>query len=874
MAGGAADSHHTRIELHGDIDVAIVGDGNTVSIVMPGEKRSMPFLAPTRPAELLIGRETLRDELRHSLADGYIALYGMPGVGKTALALDLAYDPLVLDAYPDGILWAGLGPRAEVLAQLSMWASHVGLSSQDLPSPSVAGWSAAIHHAIGIRRFLLIIDDAWEADDALAFQVGGPNCARILTTRVPSVAFEFGGPVIRVPELDPVYGLQLLDEIAHDAVTQEPAAAQELVSMVGGLPLTLTLLARHLHTATETDSDRLAETVGRLRVAKERLALGRRQAPASAHPSIPHQTPLSTLAVMEVSRNWLTPPQQRAFDQLGAFPAKPNTFSESAAKAVGECDAAALKRLVEAGLLERARGSRFAMHQVVSDFARYMGGAEPAERRLAAYYVAALTQEATVTSDQFERDYGNALAAMDYAAAHGMHQMLLQGIDAAYPLLATRGLYAVAEPHLRHALEAARALGDVAAEVRMLLRLGTVIVERGDLRRGEEYFSQALTTARETDSTAGILDLLVRMGWASGMRGDLERARRHFSDALLVAPGQDAIAPLQGLGWVTGLQGRSEDSRQHLLRGLELARDSGDPSRIAGLLQVSGWMRTLAGDPPGAEIFFAECLEVSRANGLLTEEVDALHGLGWVATCRGQFESAKTVLTEALAIANDVGYHEIVPIQVQLGRVLRNLGDYQEASRHLRDAVNLARSQDRPEKICDALRELGWLEVETADLDNSDRHLRESLSIAERIGVKEPLVQALQALAELELSRENSESARAHLERALLLEQANPLMLACLRNCLGEVDISVGDAQTAVRHFQAALAAAERTGQESLAADCQFGLARSLAALGTVADARDAGQQSADRLMTLGRGNRAAEVTSWLAALQPEPPAS
>ncbi len=869
MAGQAAESQNTRIELHGDVDVAIVGDGNTVTIVMEGEKRSMPFLAPTRPAQLLIGRDRLKEELRRSLAEGYVAFYGMPGVGKTALALDLTYDPVLLAAYPDGVLWASLGPRAEVLAQLSMWASHVGLSRQDLPAPSIAGWSEAIHHAIGIRRFLLVVDDAWDADDALAFQVGGPNCCHVLTTRVPSVAFEFGGPVIQVPELGPEDGLRLIDGLAHDAVVREPSMTRELVSLVGGLPLTLTLLARHLRAVTETDGDRLAETAAQLRTASKRLALGRRQAPAGTHPGIAHWTPLSTLAVMELSRDWLTPAHQRAFDQLGVFPAKPSTFSKRAATAVADCDEGALEQLVQAGLLERARGSRFAMHQVVSDFASHRGGTGLAERRLAGYYVAALMEEATVTSDQFERDYGNVLAAMEYAAAHGMYQTLLQGMDAAYPLLVNRGLYAVAEPHLRHALEAARAVGDAAAEARTLLRLGTVIAERGDLHHGEEYFGQALATARDTDSTQEILDLLVRMGWASGMRGDLERSRRYFDDALLIAPGHDAIAPLQGLGWVDGLQGRGEDSRQHLLRGLELARDSGDPARIAGLLQVSGWMRTLAGDTSAAEAFFAECLDISRANGLQNAQVDALHGLGWAAAWRGQFEQARTLLTEALAIASNIAFHEVVPIRIALGRVLKALENYQEASHHLLEALDLARSQDRPEKISDALREVGRLELETGEPDKSDRHLRESLSIAERIRTKEPLVQALQALAELELSRGNPEAARAHLERALLLERANPAMLASLRNCLGEVDLAGGDAHTAVRHFRAALAAAERTGQESLAADCEFGLARSLAALGALADARQAAQQSAARLTALGRRNRSVEVSSWLAALQP-----
>jgi ATP phosphoribosyltransferase len=47
--------------------------------------------------------------------------------------------------------------------------------------------------AIGTRRVLLAVDDAWQIEEALAFKVGGPNSAYLVTTRFPQIASQFAG---------------------------------------------------------------------------------------------------------------------------------------------------------------------------------------------------------------------------------------------------------------------------------------------------------------------------------------------------------------------------------------------------------------------------------------------------------------------------------------------------------------------------------------------------------------------------------------------------------------------------------------------------------------------------------------------------------
>src|SRR5260370_13553520 len=79
----------------------------------------------------LVGRDELLAGLKQHLSaeaqPTLVALNGLPGVGKTALAIDLAYDPEVRACFQDGVLWAGLGPQPDVLEFLGRWGALLGI---------------------------------------------------------------------------------------------------------------------------------------------------------------------------------------------------------------------------------------------------------------------------------------------------------------------------------------------------------------------------------------------------------------------------------------------------------------------------------------------------------------------------------------------------------------------------------------------------------------------------------------------------------------------------------------------------------------------------------------------------------------------------
>ena len=313
---------------------------------------------PLRPQNVLVGRdkelEMIKERLKKSGNVALTALNGLPGVGKTALSFAIAYDQELRQHFKDGILWAGLGPKPNMPGLLSRWGTLLGISANQMASLSNnEAWAKAIRNAIGMRSMLLVLDDAWELEDALMVRVGGLNCAHLVTTRFPALAAHMttGDPTI-ISELGEQESVALLQQLAPKAVERETQRVHALVQAVGGLPLALTLMGNYLRKQTASGPTRRIGTVlERLSSAETRLQIQEPHIPAESHPSLSIEIPISLQSVIEVTDRTLTPEVRAALYALAVFPPKPNTFSEEAALVVAACTIEELDALSDSGLL-------------------------------------------------------------------------------------------------------------------------------------------------------------------------------------------------------------------------------------------------------------------------------------------------------------------------------------------------------------------------------------------------------------------------------------------------------------------------------------------------------------------------------------------
>jgi len=719
----------------------------------------------------LVGRDVLLKQLRQQLCNEtkpvMVTLHGLPGVGKTALAIELAYDPQIRAHFRDGILWAGPGLHPDLPEQLSRWGSLMGVTAATAlhKLDSAENWARALRAAIGQRRMLLVIDDVWKIEEALAFQVGGPHCAYLVTTRYPNLAVQLAAEHAQiVPELTEQDGVALLARYASEFVRQAPEIALALVHSVGALPLALTLVGKYLSVQVYSGQPRrLHAAVEHLRDARARLQLSEARALAERHPSLTNGTTLSLQSLIAVSEQLLDEYARSALRALSLFPAKPNSFSEEAALEVCQAPVETLDALCDAGLLESNGPSRYMLHQTISDYGRLLLTDPAVSERLVQYYVRFVE---THRSDdlQLELETSNILAALEIAHTTHRREELMRGVCALADFLHVHGLYSLARKYLARALEAAQVLDDHTYMVRLLFHLGSLEQACGHLVQAETFLREGLELARQKYCEEQICNFLLSLGRVQDGRGNLTQAEVYFFEGLALARKLDQQEQicylLTGLGVVSGKRGDEDRAEKYFQEGLTIARRLGHQERIAALLLDLGRVAQERGNYVRAEEYYQECMKVARHFGYETVYAVAQTYLGQTLLKQGRFSQSRRCLQKALTLLRRIGSSLWTEeVLTYLGRLAVIEDDEQQAEAYYQEALDIARRFEHRGNLGALFEALGTLETRRGNYAQAESYLRDALKIARELGMIPLVCSTLYAWGELHLRRRRTTEA-------------------------------------------------------------------------------------------------------------------
>jgi hypothetical protein len=226
----------------------------------PFQAEPLPEYLVDRPDVSAVLLDTLLVEPapnRNSLA--ITAIHGIGGAGKSVVASVLAHHPRVRQRFSDGVLWATLGQEPNLLSLLSGWVQALGDYRFRPDSPEST--SAHLRTLLQEKATLLILDDVWDAANALPFLVGGSRCHVLITTRDDLIAQAVGAASYSLDSMTPQQSVELLTKRLQPSVNKvEQSSALDLAQALGNLPLAIKLAAAQIADGVSID-----ELLGELR---------------------------------------------------------------------------------------------------------------------------------------------------------------------------------------------------------------------------------------------------------------------------------------------------------------------------------------------------------------------------------------------------------------------------------------------------------------------------------------------------------------------------------------------------------------------------------------------------------------------------------
>jgi tetratricopeptide (TPR) repeat protein len=700
------------------------------------------------------------------------AIGGMPGVGKTALAVHVAH--VLQDRFPDRQLYIDLQahtPGQDPVrpeAALARLLSAVGVPARSLPADLGARADLWRDRMAG-QRAVLVLDNAASSGQVTALLPGSDDCLVLITSRRHLADLPGSVTPVLVEVLPEDQAAEMFVRLAPRAAADPAETVAELVRLAGYLPLAISLLARvyNRHPAWGP-ADLIRETeTGLLTMTAEKD---------------------SVAAAFAVSYHNLNPSQQQFFRCLGRHLG--TTIDAYAAAALADIPlaeaAAYLGALYQEGLLTEVGYRRYGMHDLIRHYARDQAGADPvAERgqgleRLLEYYQqagalaearlarqvrtspasAVLAYPPAAIPDLPDRaaalwwartERANLLACLDHVTRAGQQARMVALTAALASLLRQDGPWSDAIVRHAAAVQAARQLGDRLRVANALDELGIVRRLTGDYTAAAQAHHEALDLYRDLGDRPGQASALHHLGTLWYLTDEYQQAAGALHASLAIyrdlADGEGQADTLSRLGAVLRLTHDFRGAAAVHEEALDIYRDLGDQQGQANALMYLGVVRRRTGNYRGAIQAYEATLGIQRDVGHRQGQANALMYLGSVCRETGDYQRAVQAEEEALGIYRELGSRLGQANTIsELGAIRRRTGDYVGAARMQQEALGIYRSLGDRGGEALALCELGGVRRQTGDLDGAAEALERAHAIFRDLGDEAEVLNELGAL--------------------------------------------------------------------------------------------------------------------------------
>ncbi|GAA2113857.1 AfsR/SARP family transcriptional regulator [Actinomadura alba] len=796
--GPALQEAHQRI-LRGDADLAAPPSrGNIVQRESPNDlPRDIPNFT---------GRAAEMERLVNSLENGSFGnagpievIDGMPGVGKTALAVHVAHQ--LADRYPDGQLFLrlrGHDPNHEPLDPrdgLGGLLRLLGVARNRIPA-SLEGRAALWRSELADRRAIIILDDAADQDQIRPFLPGTSGCLVLVTSRR------------RLTDLEGVNSVSLDVFPAEDAAALFRQAAGEdramgaddvgsVVRLCGRLPLAIQLVANQLRHRPARNVADLATRLSRARLQLAEIRAGDRD----------------VAAAFELSYRGLTDEVRQAFRRLGLHPGIDLTV-QSAAALIGctpdTCERI-LEELLDHHLIEEAVAGRVRFHDLLRKYAAERALAEEPEHeareavhRLLDHYLYIADKADRVMYAHLRRTQVDIVHVPDAPPLLESVQEAQEWLKAERVNLVASAQYAADHQWPSHAWQLPQVLA-------------TFLERFGYWDDAVVTHEKALVVCRTTGMRECEAKALLELSLVRGHTGHFDLALSYSNDALAIYRSiGDHVGEAETLDQqarVCWYSGRFKAALSHAEAALEIFRSVGNPHGECQALIHKGVALWQAGMYLEAVTDFEEVITLNRDIGDRRVQAQVQNNIGEIALRLGDGRRAMRMFHDALVAIQDIGWAQSEGVVLNnIGNAHQSLDEPDEALRFYREALKIYQATGDRRNTANVLNNIGATYVRDQRYAEGLIHHQKALGIAQVIADPFEESRALRGIGEVHRGSGQYSAALGHFRRALTLARdlADPYEEACCLEGLGDATLRIQGHDAAEPLWSEALAIFDR----------------------------------------------------------------
>lgn len=652
---------------------------------------------PTVPRQLLappasyVGRDALVQDAVEALSNPLgrntpkvLAVTGMGGIGKSALALLAAHQ--VAEHYPDGQIYLDLrgqgdGEPLPKLDALAYILTSLGVRDADIGlDPDLA--AAQLRTLTNGSRLLLVLDNAANPAQVEPLLPAAPGSAAIITSR-QAVAGLLDVEQIPLTLLDDDDAERLLAGlVGADRLAEDHHASRTLVRACAGVPLALRLVGARLQSRPSWPASFLADRLDGGPEQLDELSTGDVDIGG---------TLLGSIDQLATSADAGDHDAAAAMHIVGVLPSVVVSPVAIAAACGWERARAerAIERLVAVSLVEEPVPDHYRVHDLLHAIAAQRATEESGADAVREVRVRVLTT---------------------YRAIAWRSRNLTRAVP---PGLDDAALIESNDP----TVDPVECVDLIARDIDLVVALAKDIGRFG----GEE--------ARLTSHTVlGLISYYVSRADSAGWRSLLELAVEQVPEDAV----DERICLHLDLALFHSVRGHTEQTMSHTEEVIRLAEATDRAAAVSSAHSARAIAWRLLGKLDEAVRSCGAALEWSQKAGDQRSLAAAYRDLGLVKFRNGEKQAGLEAEQESLRIYRSVDVPRGVAMAlVNVGVMLRDLGEMEQARAHLQEAVEVAHGVTDRALEAEALDELGYWHVLAGDPDRGLEVLSDGLALVD-----------------------------------------------------------------------------------------------------------------------------------------------